>query len=178
MLQHHRQCHTTQDVSILGDDTVFICGHNGCTKRYSELKRLNEHRKQHYRRHRCTVNGCDRAFGRRFDLKEHIKCHHSDDREMEKCSFCTKKFLTKRLLRKHIKMAHDATRMQFACRMCKKRFNRKSALQQHWSTHQDCGGRKTLQCEHCESRGILKTFRQRYNLLKHVRKYHEFRDDL
>ena len=74
---------------------------------------------------------------------------------------------------KHVKIAHAGAGRNFLCRICHKRFDRKSVLQQHWEAHKDDGERTTFQCKHCEAKGAFNSFTQKYNLSKHVRKYHQ-----
>ena len=176
MAQHHLQKHTVKDVSILDLDIhtgkQYICGHDGCQKSYSQLKRLNEHRKTHYRGYKCIVSGCGRSFCRRFDLKEHIRTTHLEDAGKEKCQYCCKLFASHRAPTRHVKMAHFGATRIYLCKICQKRFSRKSELQQHWDAHMGSRQREKFQCGYCDAKGAFTSFSKRYNLNKHIRKYH------
>ena len=170
MMQHHLQKH---DLKYFYENKQHICGYKGCQKSYRELKRLNEHRKIHYRTYKCTVNGCIKTFGKRSDLKDHMRIRHLRDIQSEKCQYCCKQFASERLLTKHVKIAHSGIGRSYLCRICHKRFDRKSVLQQHLDSHKAGEQRGIFQCNSCKEAGIRKTFTLKYNLNKHIRKYHK-----
>jgi len=175
MLEHHRRRHATKQIAILETDkesTVYVCGHDGCQREYDELKRLNEHRKSHDRRYQCGFVRCNKSFGRRCDLKYHIQSVHAQASGTEKCKYCSKGYSSKKALSIHIKTVHSETAKRFQCRICHKRFGRKSELQKHWDSHREDVRTDSFRCTHCEEIGAFTNFTFKYNLNKHIRKYH------
>ena len=132
---------------------AYLCGYNGCNKRFDGLKALNRHKKTH-----CRT---------RYKSKQGLKTHHDGMRSFGICKICSKKFSDSSALRKHIKYIHfeGVRKRSFVCRICKQTFERKYCLQNHWKVHEK--NRKIYQCELCKSK-----FNTKFNWQKHQRIYH------
>ena len=150
------------------NDKLYVCNFKGCNKSFFALKRLTEHYRTHYRPIECKK--CHKKFARNWDLQIHIKTKHLiNDDSFEKCKFCNKQFFTSKSLNTHIKLVHNECNNPYLCRLCHKRFNRKSSLKNHWKTHKERDDATLFKCKYCNDD---KLFTFKYNLNKHIRKYH------
>ncbi|XP_041983561.1 uncharacterized protein LOC121736435 isoform X2 [Aricia agestis] len=139
----------------------FICGFQGCDKRYKDKEALTKHSIIHYpdRQYPCGV------CGRRFTRPERRRAHETTHRPRARAATCdhcgasfySKNYLSKHIVTKHlvrarfycdecgfcahnkpglithIKAGHDT---DLTCKICNKVYKKKTILKSHyWNTH-------------------------------------------
>ncbi|PGH18480.1 hypothetical protein AJ80_04450 [Polytolypa hystricis UAMH7299] len=65
------------DTTTLRDQSgIFLCPHEGCTRKTKRQCELTKHLKRHDRPYGCTVTNCDKRFGSKNDWKRHENSQH------------------------------------------------------------------------------------------------------
>lgn len=100
------------------------------------------HSRNKYRHHFSTVHNnvcfvcsfCGRKFSTRRYLEQHNVVHSGI--KQYQCEVCSRSFSRKDYLTKHVLIHSDARK--FECALCSKKFNQKASFDCHMKTHNDC----------------------------------------
>lgn len=135
-----------------------------CHKLFLTKAAMRNHIKIHDRLESYECEECEKSFTTKYRLKAHLKIHVDRERP-HCCHVCNKSFYTRYHLNTHLR-SHEGAR-NYVCEVCGKALSTHKTLELHILTHT---GEKPYQCEICGS-----TFRQRSNLLTHIKAthYHE-----
>lgn len=105
--------------------TTYKC--NLCKKLFTDLRRLNRHKKIHLEEKPYNCNTCDKGFNERSDLTRHMSRHvrtNADENGKEysfKCKDCGTGFKYKQDLDVHSSI-HTKAKV-FSCNKCRKIFS-------------------------------------------------------
>ncbi|KAK3587939.1 hypothetical protein CHS0354_014454 [Potamilus streckersoni] len=136
-----------------------------CSRRFSEISDLEQHKKYHkdFSTYRCDI--CDRRFSTKREMDEH-RIYHKDFRLCQCCIFCGSIFSTINEMEKH-KKNHNDFHLYPSCRICGAIFSTMNEMETHKSHHQDLSHQK---CDICDKR-----FYTMSELEQHNRHHQEFR---
>lgn len=129
-------------------DYKFKCEY--CKKVYKTQSHFNNHVRsahssnQEERRYTCIT--CSKSFKEQRHLIIHQNTHLPDEQKfVNVCTICNKKYSSLFSLRQHIKCIH-VNQAIFKCKECDKRFSRKANLDSHMNVHSND---KKFKCDVC-----------------------------
>ena len=151
---------------------------NICTREFTSLTKLTEHKKIHLEKNRNTCVFCKQTFSDSNDLFHHELTHRNEallkgenfEQEKEKlikesqkvlfhCDICHKEFTCERKFKYHINSHTDG----FSCDLCEMSFKSETSLDSHKLKHE---GIKPYSCDVCN-----RAFLRKGDLNNH-KKYH------
>jgi KRAB domain-containing zinc finger protein len=158
---------------VHSDEQPFVCGHQGCEKKFKTKrdlrqhlavhedkkevceicgikfrrpKELRSHMQSHFgKKHQCDQ--CSRRFTDNYSLKKHVESVHMGIKPYS-CKLCAKKFTCAGSLSKHMRCIHTDAR-PYCCNECTAAFKCKDALEKHLLRHANVKPYKCVDCGMC-----------------------------
>ncbi|CAG9789591.1 unnamed protein product [Diatraea saccharalis] len=145
--------------SVSHENGSFPC--EICDKVYRTIHAKQDHIKivhLHAKKNRCTL--CPETFRDYYQKQKHLVEVHGLQRNVYKCGFCPKTFLTSSNVRAHERLAHVKMH-KYSCDHCSYHCYDKYALTMHMICHSD---EKNYKCQVCK-----KSYARKKTLTEHMR---------
>lgn len=108
-----------------------------CAETFETIQQFQEHTKSHPKPFKCPK--CSKTYGILFRLRRHSRAMHNleiNTFEFFECSYCGRKFTTKKHLKLHMIRKHfPPARSSFMCDVCGHDFKDLSSLHIHQLLH-------------------------------------------
>lgn len=117
---------------IHDDEKPFKC--ELCPMVFNQKSNYTKHKLIHLNQkpHKCTQ--CDNTFSQKSHLKTHQLLHAAEDLKPYKCNHCNEGFSNNTCLIKHVQISHYGREM-FKCEFCERIFVSKSGIKNHHKNH-------------------------------------------
>ena len=92
---------------------IFVCGFEGCQKKFNKPSKLSEHQRSHTGLKPFKCRECDHAFIRKSHLNAHARTHLNDNLKPFSCQICLKTFWTNQHLSRHLKVHENNFKVSF-----------------------------------------------------------------
>jgi len=174
---------------------LFVCSTCGCS--FNTKYKLRQHEFLHTTDRPYICHTCGKSYRFRTSLNEHSQSAHINCANSTRsflCDLCGDPFPSPIALRRHVNRQH-INRRAYVCSKCDKRYATNWQLKEHMRSCQSVDGTKPYVCSKCNASFTLrwnmlrherlhgnvlvhacpfcsKVFRQKYNVLQHVRRMH------
>lgn len=114
------------------DEKPFKC--ELCSMEFNQKSNYTKHKLIHLNQkpHKCTK--CENTFSQKSHLLNHQMIHAAEDLKPFKCGYCEERFSNNNCLMKHVQIRHFGREM-FKCEFCDRIFVSKSGIKNHRKNH-------------------------------------------